>query len=141
MTATAPRFTPFLLFVREQWGRAEEAIALYTSLFKDSRVDHVERYGPGEGPDAEGTVKLASFSLDGQEFMAMDSAAGHEFTFTPAMSIFVRCDTESEIDDLFAGLSEGGKVFMPLTQYPFAEKFAWVGDRFGVSWQLSLGRR
>lgn len=138
--AQVSRFTPFLLFVGEQCGRAEAAIALYTSAFKDSRVDHIERWGPEDEPEVDGTVKHASFSLDGQEFMAQDSALGHQFTFTPALSIFVRCDSEPEIDELFARLSDGGQVLMELAQYPFSEKFAWLNDPFGVSWQLSLDK-
>ena len=139
--AQASCFNPFLLFVGEQCGRAEEAIALYTSLFKDSRVNRIERYGSGEEPDAEGTVRHAAFVLDGQEFMAQDSALGHQFTFTPAVSMFVRCDTEAEVDELFSRLSDGGQVLMELARYPFSEKFAWLNDGFGVSWQLSLDPR
>jgi len=60
----------------------------------------------------------------------------HEFTFTPSMSLFVACETEAEIEDLFEKLSQGGKVLMPLESYPFSPKFGWVNDRFGVSWQL-----
>jgi len=67
-----------------------------------------------------------------------DSNIKHDFTFTPSVSLFVTCETEEEIDRLFAGLSEGGQVLMPLAQYPFSPKFAWVQDRFGLSWQLSL---
>jgi predicted 3-demethylubiquinone-9 3-methyltransferase (glyoxalase superfamily) len=68
--------------------------------------------------------------------MAMDSHIPNEFTFTPASSFFVNCDDEAEIDRLFAALSEGGSVLMPLDAYPFAARYAWVQDRFGVSWQL-----
>ncbi len=81
----------------------------------------------------------ATFSLGGQQFMCIDSNVQHAFTFTPAVSIYVNCDTEAEIDNAFARLSEGGQVMMPLAAYPFATKFAWVADRFGVSWQLALG--
>lgn len=69
--------------------------------------------------------------------MCMDSPIKHEFTFTPAISLFVTCETESEIDELFEKLSQGGGVLMPLDSYPFSKKFAWVADRYGVSWQLS----
>ena len=138
--ADVSRFTPFLLFVGQQCGRAEEAIEFYTSIFKNSHINHIERYGAGVAPDAEGTVKHASFSLDGQEFMALDSALGHQFTFTPAVSIFVRCKTEAEIDELFARLSHGGQELMPLGRYPFSETYGWLNDRFGVSWQLSFNQ-
>ena len=80
----------------------------------------------------------ATFSLAGQTFMCIDSPVKHEFAFTPAMSLFVDCADEPEIDTLFAKLSEGGQVLMPLGQYPFARKFGWVSDQFGVSWQLNL---
>jgi len=70
--------------------------------------------------------------------MAMNSSVAQPFTFTPSLSFFVTCVDESEIDRLFGALSDGGKVMMPLDNYPFATKYAWVQDRFGVSWQLTL---
>lgn len=128
-----------LLFVGEQCGKAEEAITFYMSLFKNSRLLHMERWSEGEDEaEAAGTVKLARFSLSGQEFQAQESGRQHAFTFTPALSIFVQCETESEIDGLFHQLAEGGTVLMPLDSYPFSEKFAWVADKYGVSWQLNL---
>jgi predicted 3-demethylubiquinone-9 3-methyltransferase (glyoxalase superfamily) len=128
----AQKITTFLMFE----GRAEEAMTFYTSLFKDAEIVSVTRYGPGE-TGAEGTVQHATFSLAGQEFMCIDSS-GHEFTFTPAVSLFVQCDTEDELDRLYAALSEGGQPLMPLGEYGFSAKFGWVADRFGVSWQLNL---
>jgi predicted 3-demethylubiquinone-9 3-methyltransferase (glyoxalase superfamily) len=129
--------TTFLMFVGNQSGKAEEAINFYTSLFKNSSVRTIERFGPGER-QPEGSVKHADFTLDGQEYMAMDGGMPHAFTFTPAMSIFVICESEQEIDRLYGQLSQGGSVMMELSEYPFAAKFAWVGDRYGVSWQLNL---
>ncbi len=123
----------FLMFE----GRAEEAMDLYTSLFERSGIVSMDRYGPNED-GKEGTVRKATFRLGGQEFMCIDSSVHHAFTFTPAISLFVSCDSESEVDRLFGRLSEGGQVLMPLAAYPFSEKFGWVMDRFGVSWQLSL---
>ena len=70
--------------------------------------------------------------------MCIDSTIQHAFTFTPSMSLFVRCDTEEDIDAVFAKLSQDGQILMPLGEYPFSPKFAWVSDKFGVSWQLSL---
>ena len=129
------KITTFLMFE----GKAEAAINLYTSLFKDSRVVNITRYGPNEdGP--EGSVMHATFALNGQEFMAIDSAVRHGFTFTPSMSLYVRCGSEAEIDALFAALSEGGAVMMPLGEYPFSPRFGWLADKFGVSWQLTLDR-
>ena len=127
----------FLTFVGKQYGKAEEAIKLYTSLFKNSRIINIVRAGAGED-EPEGTVRHAVFSLNGQEYMAMESSLDHAFTFTPAISIFVNCETEDEIDKLFETLSQGGSVLMELTQYPFSKKFGWVQDKFGVSWQLNL---
>lgn len=128
-----PKISTFLMFA----GQAEEAMTLYTSLFKNSAIKSIQRYGP-EGPGAEGSVVHATFSLDGQPFMAIDSNVAHDFTFTPAISLYVSCETEEEIDRLFERLCDGGSVLMPLAAYPFSPKFAWLADRFGVSWQLTL---
>jgi predicted 3-demethylubiquinone-9 3-methyltransferase (glyoxalase superfamily) len=110
------------------------------SLFDRSEIIAIQRYGPNEA-GAEGSVMLATFSLDGQRFMCIDSNARHDFTFTPALSLYVTCESAAEVDRLFGRLSEGGAVLMPLAAYPFSERFAWVADRFGVSWQLALGLR
>jgi predicted 3-demethylubiquinone-9 3-methyltransferase (glyoxalase superfamily) len=118
-------------------GAAEEAMTFYVSLFPGSEIRSIERYGP-DGPGREGSVKWASFSLAGRDFMCIDSPAKHAFTFTPSISLFVDCESESELDALFARLSDGGQVFMPVADYGFSTKFGWVGDRFGVSWQLNL---
>ncbi len=131
------KLTTFLLFVGERRGKPDEAVKFYVTLFRNSHVEKIERYGPKEG-EQEGTVKQARFTLAGQEFMAMDSGLDHRFTFTPAMLIFVTCESEEEIDKLFAKLSEGGKVHMSLNKYPFSRKFAWAEDGYGVSWQLNL---
>jgi len=127
------RVTPFLMFD----GKAEEAMSFYISIFPDSSVISISRYGPGEA-GAEGTVMHAVFSLAGRSVICIDSPVKHDFTFTPAMSLFVDCATDAQIDDLFAKLSAGGQVMMPLGSYGFSPKFAWVSDRFGVSWQLNL---
>jgi len=126
------KITTFLMFE----GDAEEAVNFYVSLFPESEIVNITRYGPGEQGD-EGSVNHATFTLSGQPFMAIDSPAEHPFTFTPSISIFVQCDTEDELDMLFEKLSEGGEVLMPLGEYPFSEKYAWINDRFGVSWQLA----
>jgi predicted 3-demethylubiquinone-9 3-methyltransferase (glyoxalase superfamily) len=126
--------TPFLMFT----GKAEEAMNLYVSLFGDSKIDKIDRYG-SDGPGAEGTVKEATFELCGRTFACADSPSDHaSFEFSPAMSLFVDVADEAEIERAFAGLSEGGKVIMPLNTYPFARKFAWLTDRFGLTWQLML---
>ncbi|BCG60173.1 VOC family protein [Paenibacillus sp. URB8-2] len=127
------KITTFLMFS----GQAEEAMNFYISLFDGSEVLHIQRYGPNED-GAEGSVRNAAFSLNGQQFMCIDSNIPHDFTFTPSMSLYVNCKSEEEIDLLYSKLSEGGSVFMPLASYPFSDKFGWVGDRYGVTWQLNL---
>lgn len=125
--------TPFLMFD----GVAEEAMNLYTSLFADSAIEHVERYKHGE-QGAEGSVKLAEMIVGGQRFMCIDSPIKHDFGFTPAISIFVNCESEAELESTFGRLSTGGAVLMPLDNYGFSKRFGWLNDRFGVSWQLNL---
>jgi predicted 3-demethylubiquinone-9 3-methyltransferase (glyoxalase superfamily) len=124
-----------LMFVGDQYGKAEEAMEFYIALFDDARVLAVERFGPGE---AESGIKQARFLLAGREYRAMDSGHDHPFTFTPAISLFVDFDDEAQLDAIFVGLSEGGAILMPLQAYDFSVKFAWIQDRFGVTWQLNL---
>lgn len=131
----SPAVTTLLMF----YGRAEEAMKLYTSVIPNSGIRSIRRYGKDEA-GAEGSVMHAMFTLNGREFMCIDSIAVHDFTFTPATSLFVTCSSEAEIDGYFSALSRDGKVFMPLQEYPFAKKFAWFTDKFGVSWQLSWPR-
>ncbi|MCI2421936.1 VOC family protein [Saccharopolyspora sp. K220] len=130
---TPQKLTTFLMFE----GRAEEAMTLYTSLFADSKVLNITRYGPNEA-GAEGSVQHATFSLAGQQFMCIDSYVSHAFTFTPATSIYVQCADDAELKRLHAELSKDGDELMPLDNYGFSTRFAWVNDRFGVSWQLNL---
>lgn len=118
-------------------GNAEEAMNFYISLFEDSEVKEITRYS-SEGPGREGKVIQALFSLNGQDLMCIDSTAKHGFTFTPAMSFFISCDTEEELIHLYNKLAEEGQVYMPLDKYPFSEKYSWLADKFGVSWQLNL---
>lgn len=125
--------TPFLMFE----GRAEEAMRFYTGLFSDGRIESVERYGP-DGPGPEGTVVQATFVLAGQRIRCIDSPAPHAFGFTPSVSLFVETQAV-EVDRLFAALSEGGEILMPLDAYPFSRRYGWVNDRFGVSWQVAAG--
>jgi predicted 3-demethylubiquinone-9 3-methyltransferase (glyoxalase superfamily) len=128
----------FLMFVGDQCGKAEEAIRFYTSLFKNSQVKSIEHFKTGDAQGKEGTVKHALFTIDGTEYMAIDSPLEHNFTFTPSISIYVKCENEVEINTLFDKLSSGGQVFMPLNKYPFSNKFGWLADKYGVSWQLNL---
>jgi predicted 3-demethylubiquinone-9 3-methyltransferase (glyoxalase superfamily) len=124
---------PFLMFE----GRAEEAMTFYVSLFPDGEVLDIKRYGPG-GPGREGSVFKASFSIAGQTVMCIDSPVKHNFSFTPAMSLFVECVSEQQLHALAAALGEGGGVLMPLGNYGFSREFTWLNDRYGVSWQLNL---
>lgn len=128
-----PRITPFLMFE----GKAEEAMRYYTSVFPGSEIERIERYDADE-PGAAGMVKQAIFRLNDQRFMCIDSPVHHAFTFTAAMSLFVDCQTEAEVDRIFALLSDGGAILMPIGSYPFSQRFVWLTDRFGVSWQLNL---
>jgi predicted 3-demethylubiquinone-9 3-methyltransferase (glyoxalase superfamily) len=113
------KITPFLWFD----GKAEEAMNYYVSVFKNSKVVRVSRYGDA-GPGPKGTVMSATFQLDGQEFFALNG--GPQFTFTPAISFFVNCETQQEVDELWDKLSAGGRK----------DRCGWLQDRFGVSWQV-----
>ena len=133
------KISPFLWFDTH----AEEAIQHYIDTFANSRIVSINRY-PDEPLDIpmegmEGKVLTAVFELAGQRFMALDG--GPTFRFTPAISFFVNCETEDEIDQIWARLSDGGSVLMPLQQYPFSAKFGWLEDRYGLSWQLNLSAR
>lgn len=127
------KITPFLWFN----DNAEEAVALYTSAFKDSKILSTMRYGDA-GPAPKGSIMTVSFLLEGQAFTALNG--GPIYTHTPATSLFVQCASREEVDALWARLSEGGTVLMELGEYPFSERYGWVSDRFGVSWQLSLAK-
>lgn len=132
MTSTT-KVHPFLMFE----GKAEEAMNFYVSLFPLSAVTGVVRYGPG-GAAPEGSIQKATFTVAGQTVLCTDSPVKHAFTFTPAFSFFVTCGSEDELRRFTAALSEQGATFMPLDNYGFSRMFAWVQDRYGVSWQLNL---
>ena len=119
--------------VRRRGRRSRALLCLAIPRLDDGEI---VRYGAGE-PGVEGSVKIADFTLGGQPFRCIDSPAKHEFTFTPAFSLFVECADEAELDQLFAALSKNGKVLMPPDNYGFSKKFCWTNDRFGVSWQLN----
>lgn len=127
------KITTFLMFE----GKAEEAMTFYLSLFPSAEVLSLTKYGP-EGPGAEGSVMHAIFTLAGQQFMCIDSSVKHGFGFTPAVSLWVDCADEAEIDRLYAALSKDGGMLMAIGNHGFSKKFGWVNDRFGVSWQLNL---
>ena len=124
----------FLTFQKED---AEQAMNFYMNLFDNSEIIDLKRWGK-EAPGKEGTIMHATFTLNGKLFMCSDSPPIHAWDFTPAVSNFVECINDSELEHLFTKLSENGKVMMPLGNYGFSEKFGFVEDRFGVSWQLNL---
>jgi predicted 3-demethylubiquinone-9 3-methyltransferase (glyoxalase superfamily) len=130
--------TTFLMFVGKQCGHAEEAINFYVSLFPGSQIKSLEKWKAGEPGGQAGLVKQAVFTLDGQDYMASENAMEHQFSFTPAISLFVNCENEDELHSLFEKLSRGGQVMMPLGDYGFSKQFGWVSDKYGVSWQLNL---
>jgi predicted 3-demethylubiquinone-9 3-methyltransferase (glyoxalase superfamily) len=125
LASRTQKIAPFFMYVGKQHGKAEEAIHFYISLFKHSSILNIERYGADQ-EEPEGTVMHAVFSLNGQEFMAMDSNREHPFTFSPAISLFVNCKTQEEVDELWEKLSEGGEK----------EECGWLKDKYGVSWQI-----
>lgn len=121
------KITPSLMFVGEQFGRAEEAITFYTSIFKDSAVTGIMKH-PAGGPEPEGSVIHAQFTLSGQTFMIMESSSkDHKFQFNEAISIIVNCKNQKEIDYYWSRLTaDGGQE----------SQCGWLKDKFGVSWQV-----
>ena len=107
----------------------------YVSLFEGARILRLERFAAG-GAGPEGSVLHGEIEITGQTIRFFDSPARHAFDFTPATSMFVDCSSAAELERLFAALSEGGRVLMPPDNYGFSERFSWINDRFGVSWQL-----
>lgn len=117
---------PTLMFVGDVCGETEDAANHYTSVFPDSKIDHIQRYGEGEGPDKSGTVRHLYLALDGYKLAAMDSAQDHDFGFNEAISLMVGCEDQDEIDHYWD----------KLTAVPESEQCGWLKDRFGVSWQI-----
>jgi predicted 3-demethylubiquinone-9 3-methyltransferase (glyoxalase superfamily) len=113
------KITPFLWFD----GRAEEAMNFYVAIFKNSNVVSISRYGEA-GPGPKGTAMSATFQLDGQQFIALNG--GPLFNFSPAVSFFINCETQQEVDELWEKLSEGGEKL----------RCGWLKDKFGLSWQV-----
>ena len=113
------KITPFLWFD----GEAEEAANFYVSVFKHSKVLNIARFGDA-GPGPKGSVMLVSFEIEGQKFSALNG--GPQYTFTPAISFFVDCETQAEVDELWTKLTAGGKEV----------QCGWLTDKYGVSWQI-----
>ncbi|GMN10760.1 hypothetical protein MTsPCn9_30750 [Croceitalea sp. MTPC9] len=120
-----------------QDGNAENAMNFYVELFENSKIINVSRWGNG-APVAEGKIMQATFELNGNLFMCSDSPPVHDWDFSPAVSNYIDCENEEEMNRLFSKLAENGKVTMGLANYGFSEKFGWVIDQFGISWQLNL---
>ena len=120
------KITPCFMFTGKQYGRADEAIAHYSSIFRNVKVDGILRYGANELPDEEGKIKHAQFALNDQKFMIMESAAPHNFSFTEGISLTIHCETQREIDYYWEKLTESGAESM----------CGWLKDKFGVSWQI-----
>jgi len=114
------KISPFLWFD----DQAEEAVNFYTSIFKNSKILNVTRYGE-VGPGPKDSVMTVTFQLEGQEFMALNG--GPHFKFTEAISFVVKCKTQEEVDDLWEKLSEGGREKI---------QCGWLKDKYGVSWQI-----
>ena len=127
--------TPCLWFDNE----AEEAVIFYTSLFENSAIKKIARFGK-EGFEyhhkPEGSVMTVDFILNGQSFISLNG--GPDFKFNESISFFVYCGSEERINFLYKKLSEGGSVNMPLDKYDWSPKYAWVKDKFGASWQLDV---
>jgi predicted 3-demethylubiquinone-9 3-methyltransferase (glyoxalase superfamily) len=131
-----PQITPFLWFD----DQAEQAMEFYTSVFDDSRIEHVERY-PDESLDPHfagmaGKVIMGSFRLRGRPFLCLDG--GPHFRVNPAISFYCTFDDRAAIESTWRRLSQDGKVLMGFQAYPWSPAYGWVQDRFGVSWQLAL---
>lgn len=125
------KIVPCLWFSKE----AEEASEFYVSVFKDSEIVDVKRFGKGSRAP-EGSVMVVSFRIHGYEFAALNT--NPDSNFTPAISFFIHCDTREEVDELWAKLSEGGSPLMELDKYPWSERYGWIRDKYGVTWQLML---
>lgn len=119
------RITPTLMFTGNVCGKAEEAIRYYISIFEKSKVGDIMRYGKNQEPDKEGTIMHADFTLEGQEFAAMDSAWEHKFSFNEAISFIVHCESREEID-----------YYWRLSAVPASEQCGWLKDKYGLSWQI-----
>jgi predicted 3-demethylubiquinone-9 3-methyltransferase (glyoxalase superfamily) len=122
-----PDITPSLMFTKDAYGKAEEAMNFYISVFEDSQEGIIARYGPGREPDREGAVMYEDFRLFGQWFAAMDSAGRHDFTFNEAVSLIVHCGSQEEVDYFWEKLPEGGGS---------EGVCGWLKDRYGLSWQV-----
>lgn len=119
-----------------QNGKAEAALDLYRSVFPGFSVTSVDKYGPEN--NASGLIKIAEINFDGHQLIIIDSPIQHKFDFTPSVSLFVNFDNITDLERVFERLAVNGSIMMPLDDYGFSERFGWLSDVFGVSWQLNL---
>ncbi|MEL5297352.1 VOC family protein [Serratia nevei] len=117
-------------------GEAQQAIDLYSQVFARFRLMQVQHYDPT--PDGRRLIKHATIDFDRQNLVFIDSPISHDFSFTPAVSLFINLPNEEALERAFHRLAEGGKVLMPLDDYGFSARFGWLSDRFGLSWQLNV---
>lgn len=123
-------------------NQAEEAANFYKTVFKKVKIGRIARYsksGSQVSGQMEGSVMTVAFEIENLEFLGLNGGPG--FQFTPSFSFFVSCESVHEIDEMWGKLSSGGKIHMGLDKYPWAEKYGWTADKFGVEWQLMLAPR
>lgn len=138
------QITPFLTFVGDQCGKAKEALDFYTSIFPNSEIKGITHYSAGEPGGTPELIKYGTCIINGVEYRVSESNYKHAWSFTPAVSFFLDCDSVDEINALFEQLSSnGGKVMIPLDDYTsenygWGKRFGWCEDRYGISWQLNL---
>jgi predicted 3-demethylubiquinone-9 3-methyltransferase (glyoxalase superfamily) len=118
-------------------GKAEEALQFYVNLLPNSSVEFIDKYGANE-QGAEGSVKRATVILAGTRCMFFDSPVKHAFGFTPAISMFIDCDSKEQLEKFANALIEGGHYLMGPANYGFSQWFCWLQDRWGISWQFNL---
>ncbi|WP_411842538.1 VOC family protein [Salinicoccus sp. HZC-1] len=125
--------TPFLMFE----GRAKEAMEYYMEIFEDAEIRYMREYDE-DSPEMQDKVMQGVIRIHDQLIMVMDSEVPHEFSFTPSMSFFIECNSLPEIEHYYRKLKKKGAIHMPLDEYGFSNRFAWVQDQFGVTWQLNF---
>ncbi|NNF32421.1 MAG: VOC family protein [Flavobacteriaceae bacterium] len=135
----------FLTFVGNQCGKAEEALNFYTSIFPNSGIKSLTKYSEGEAGGTPELIKYGVFTLNGTEYMVSESNYNHNWSFTPAVSLFIIDDSDELIQTIFEKLSSnGGQIMVPLDNYKgegdygFGKKFGWCEDKYGISWQFVL---
>ena len=129
--------SPITTSLTFQDGNAEKAMNLYVSVFENAKIHNIIRWGEN-APVAEGKIMQARFEINESLFLCSDSPAVHDWSFSPASTLYIECDDDTEIEHLTSQLSKNGQIMMPLDNYGFSQKFTLFTDAFGVSWQLNL---